>query len=388
MPALEYFVGSVIIFSIFFPKVGFMYSKLSHSLVIVAAILIFAACSSTQKLKVADPKNPAQTESGYQFTISRDSAANQGSYQSGNIIYTPKDKNMKIASGVVEIKNVSGSERPRIEQNDVFLVYLPPGATEAKAAQVELEQIRQKGEKDKSIEDIVKTLNTPGTVMPGMKPGEILKYTMKAIHEKGSTVFALFVMPATYIRFVSDPSLSPMIEAALERFKAVQGFISACSILPYPAIEELMKSNSYTMTTCNARGITPLIAAIASGNAPAVEGLLAAGANAREKTHYGLDEVEAIHVAAIQGSPDAIELLAKRGADVLVRSSEGNTPLGYAVEKNKIEAVKRLCSLGADPSLKQVITNQFNPSYTPLEYATKRNLNEIHDYLISIGITK
>lgn len=365
-----------------------MQSKITLALIAIAAAIALASCSSSQKLRLASPKGPAltvQAESGYQFTISRDAEANVGSYQSGNIIYTPKDKNMKIASGVIAIKNTSGSELPRITQSDVYFLYLPPGAAEAKAAEVDLNEIHLRGEKEKTVEEVAKMLDTPGYAPPKMKPGELMKYSMKALHAKDAAVFALFIAPSTYIRLVTDPAQAQAIDAAFERFKGEQGFIAACSILPYPEIEAAMKANGYTMGTCNARGVTPLIAAIASGNASAVDGFLAAGANPREKTHYRMDEVEAIHVAAIQGSTQIIDLLAKKGADIAARSSGGCTPLGYAVAENKLEAVKRLCSLGADPASKQVITNSFNPMYTPLEYATKRNLNEIRDYLAGLA---
>ena len=56
----------------------------------------------------------------------------------------------------------------------------------------------------------------------------------------------------------------------------------------------------------------------------------------------------ALHVVSNWGDAEAISLLVRNGADINLRGEGGFTPLHYAVEQNRLEAVKRLVSLGAE----------------------------------------
>ena len=91
---------------------------------------------------------------------------------------------------------------------------------------------------------------------------------------------------------------------------------------------------------------TPLHLASLRGNAAVVARLLEAGSAVAAVTDTG---VQAIHLAAQAGSPDALQSLLGHGADVNARDSVyGRTPLIFATSENRLAAMKLLLAKGAD----------------------------------------
>ncbi len=73
-----------------------------------------------------------------------------------------------------------------------------------------------------------------------------------------------------------------------------------------------------------------------------------------------------LHWAAFCGRTKIAELLVKRGADMEAEAPHGNTPILKAMSQNKMETVKLLFTLGADPLSK----NKFG--FSLLEYASDK----------------
>ena len=74
-----------------------------------------------------------------------------------------------------------------------------------------------------------------------------------------------------------------------------------------------------------------------------------AGVKVVDANTPGLFQTSPLHVAAIWGDCEAIQLLANAGARINQRGEHGFTPLMEAVAQNHPEAVQLLVSLGAQP---------------------------------------
>ena len=77
------------------------------------------------------------------------------------------------------------------------------------------------------------------------------------------------------------------------------------------------------------------------------------------------DDDALIHFVARFGGPDEIELLVRSGAHVNAVGDMGYTPLHWAATEGRLEVVKRLLDLGADPYIK----NEFDT--TPIDCAER-----------------
>src|SRR6266699_1926761 len=104
--------------------------------------------------------------------------------------------------------------------------------------------------------------------------------------------------------------------------------------------------NSPQVDVANREGITPLAMASLYGNAPMIEKLLKAGADAKQRGRNGETMVM---LAARNGNPEAIRVLLAAGADVNAKENlRGTTALMWAVEQKHSAAVKALLDGGAD----------------------------------------
>ena len=94
-------------------------------------------------------------------------------------------------------------------------------------------------------------------------------------------------------------------------------------------------------------GVTPLQLAATNGNAPMIDRLLKAGADANAALTAGGDT--AVMMAARTGKPDAIRALLEAGANVNAKENwGGTTALMWAVSEGHADAARLLLSAGAD----------------------------------------
>lgn len=97
-------------------------------------------------------------------------------------------------------------------------------------------------------------------------------------------------------------------------------------------------------------GFTPLMEAAREGRKEVIEALLAKGANPKAKAGSNGLELTALHLAAIGGHADVIELLASKGVDLNAADRVGNTPMLWGLYEQQIETALLLHRLGADPT--------------------------------------
>jgi ankyrin repeat protein len=115
-----------------------------------------------------------------------------------------------------------------------------------------------------------------------------------------------------------------------------------------PAVDRLIAAGA-NVRAANREGVTPLAMACLDGNLPIVERLLKAGADPKER---GPNGETLLMFAARNGRVDVIRRLLAPGADVNTRESlRGTTALMWAAEQRHPDAVKALLAAGADPSI-------------------------------------
>ena len=84
-----------------------------------------------------------------------------------------------------------------------------------------------------------------------------------------------------------------------------------------------------------------------------------------------------IHIAAVAGDVNDIELLVCAGADANSKGEDGFTPLHYAAEQGNVDAVKKLIQLGANRKLKN------HSNETPRDLADGLGLTDVLNYFDS-----
>jgi ankyrin repeat protein len=107
----------------------------------------------------------------------------------------------------------------------------------------------------------------------------------------------------------------------------------------------LLREGSSPHTRETGSGMTPLTTAASTGDATIVRALLAAGADALERTDHG---ATSMHLAAGKGNKDALLALLQRGVDVDVPDTlHGLTPLHSACMTGHTECAELLLAFGA-----------------------------------------
>lgn len=102
------------------------------------------------------------------------------------------------------------------------------------------------------------------------------------------------------------------------------------------------------VNAADANGITPLIAAVTSGQPDVVRLLLSAGADINAR---GPEDRTALLYAIQAEQPEmALLLLEQEGVDLEARDSHGSTPLVEAVVFGQLEVAEVLLEKGADPN--------------------------------------
>lgn len=161
--------------------------------------------------------------------------------------------------------------------------------------------------------------------------------------------------------------------------------------------------------SADARGNTALAIAANKGNTMMVQYLLAAGADMNVKNSKGMYPIEdavslghkdvvaamleselkrdpsllnmgaAVNMAARQGFVDIARMLGDAGAPLEVRSSEGYTPLHWAVKNGHLPVVEYLISKKVD------INATCSQGYSPLDWAMNENYSKVIAVLKKAG---
>jgi len=122
---------------------------------------------------------------------------------------------------------------------------------------------------------------------------------------------------------------------------------------------------------------TPLYIASATGQTPAMEALLQAGAKIEATSPYGT----ALSFAALGGSSPAIHLLVSRGANVNVSRTDGLTPVAMAARAGAVDGLREMLQHGAQVNAKD------NDGATPLTLAAREGQVEAGRILLASGAT-
>jgi ankyrin repeat protein len=108
-------------------------------------------------------------------------------------------------------------------------------------------------------------------------------------------------------------------------------------------------------------GVTPLILAARSGNAPVIAALLKAGADPAKAASTGATP---LMWAAASGSVDAVRTLIESGADINAREkTNGQTALMFAAWENRGDVIRLLVERGAHPGLTSFVNLIDEPQY-------------------------
>ena len=102
-------------------------------------------------------------------------------------------------------------------------------------------------------------------------------------------------------------------------------------------------------------GFPEILRAAADGN---LKALKAALKKMSPDTANGIGQAP-LHLAAMWGHLDAVDLLIKAGADVNIANDYGITPLHYAAEKNQYDIAKMLLENGANKRVKSRMSNLY-----------------------------
>lgn len=113
---------------------------------------------------------------------------------------------------------------------------------------------------------------------------------------------------------------------------------------PESALALLEAGANINMASRESMKVTPLHAAVASGQISIARELLKRGAkvNARSENDF-----VALHEASARGNIEFAKLLLDNGADINAKTTDGKTPLDFAVSADKTEMVKFLRERGA-----------------------------------------
>ena len=128
-------------------------------------------------------------------------------------------------------------------------------------------------------------------------------------------------------------------------------FVRLCGDENYYGIRKDIKLGVDPNTPVILEGIymTPLLAAIESGNDYTIEHLI----------YYGADYTDALMSAVASDQLDLVQFMYMCGADIDIQDEQNCTALLYAVKTNNYRAVKKLIKLGANVN-KKIIDGEHN----------------------------
>ena len=133
----------------------------------------------------------------------------------------------------------------------------------------------------------------------------------------------------------------------------------------------LLAAHANTAATTRIGSYTPLHIASRTGSAAVVRALIKAGANVKASTMSG---ATALHLAAAAGNSDVVTALLDAGADPNAKEGQwGQTPLVFAAEYDRANAIRVLLKHGADPSIHTRVENIHDETAKEQAAAKKRN---------------
>ena len=116
-----------------------------------------------------------------------------------------------------------------------------------------------------------------------------------------------------------------------------------------PRLAQLLDQDPSQVNAWSPDGFQPLALAAFFGRPPAVELLLARGAEVSTPARHQF-HVTPLHAALAGPTPDIARTLIAAGADVNARQQGGVTPLQAAAANGALDLVRVLLAHGADPS--------------------------------------
>lgn len=142
-------------------------------------------------------------------------------------------------------------------------------------------------------------------------------------------------------------------DAAIQKLKAIDPKLIAERDTRRTAIAKLLIDAKADLDLDDGYGTTALAEAVYNNYENVALLLIESGAKINTKTGTYIDnpaDVTPLHQAT--SNPTVLKALLKRGANVNVQTSDGDTPLHWAVMDNNVESVKLLLEAGADPGAK------------------------------------
>ena len=130
---------------------------------------------------------------------------------------------------------------------------------------------------------------------------------------------------------------------------------------------------------------------IEKGHLPLINEFLSKLPNGQAKLHFlrktVLMELEgqrprhlsSIHIAALTGNTEIVEILVKLGMDVNATNNKNDTPVLWAARNNHIQTVRKLIDLGAD------VNHENDKGSTPLYWSVRYGFPELLEILIKEG---
>ncbi len=138
------------------------------------------------------------------------------------------------------------------------------------------------------------------------------------------------------------------------------------------AVGILFPENNIDQT--NGSGFTPLLtAALFCGSSACLSILLKNGASVAAMCENGFS---ALHIAALRGKADYIDLLARIGAPLEIKDGEGRTPIMLATFYGVFEAVEALTKHGSD------VSHLYHDGSTPLHEAVRQKRLDVVTVLL------
>ncbi len=343
---------------------------------IIGIIFLLLSCISTGKsippLELGDLK-PITTQTGLVINIT---SITTGISQvvSGNQIFSPKKAGTVITTVNISITNNTEKQVKQFPMNDLELI------VELKNGDFTI--CSNPSNRETMAEFGIFSFKT-------LEPTETCNYSLVYLNEKDAVIRAIsygrtdFVIIKTDKEEIAGNSFSDYIT----RLKNIEKLMTICTDAPFDVVNKFIKENGLDYEVRNKIGLTPFMASAFFGNVNLGKGLLKNGVDKHATLFYLVDEIEAIHLASLNGQANFVEMLVKNGIDRDTKSSNGETPIIFAIRNNQLLVLKKLILLGCD--INEVkIPMAYSKEMSPIKYTKQRKFTAMVEYLQSIGCTE